>query len=98
MLTLELAHPSITDSVPAPQRMTPDIVAAIDDDRYPFILSCMHCEGRKGDEEEVWTGERGEDNKSGFAVRFICRACREAGRPCETLHPIRLRPGTLVWY
>jgi len=98
MLTLELDAAPTTTTPSAHPGMTPGISAAIDSDRYPFLPSCMHCGSRKGDEQEVWTGDRGADDKSGFSLSFTCHACRAAGRPCSTLLPIRLRPDAAVKY
>jgi len=80
------------------QQMPPRIIDAIDHDRYPYILTCIHCDGRIGHSQEVWTGNRGEDDKSGWEVWFCCHPCRDADRPCETFSPIRLKPGTELWY
>lgn len=68
---------------------SPAMVADIDLERYPTHLSCMHCDGTDGHDEEVWAGNKGEDELSGF------EACRDAGRPCETFFPIRLKPGSI---
>ena len=74
---------------------SPAMVADIDLERYPMHLSCMHCDGAAGHDEEVWTGHKGEDELSGFEIWLCCHACRDAGRPCETFFPIRLKSGSI---
>lgn len=73
--------------------MSAETVAAIDPARYPKRLSCSFCESTDGHDEEVWTGNQGEADLSGFEIWFCCHACRDAGLPCETFFPIRLKPG-----
>jgi hypothetical protein len=76
--------------------MSTTVANAIDPDRYPDILECMYCRGTDGHSEELWTGDKGEDDKSGFEVWFCCHACRDAKQPCETFFPVRLKPGSLA--
>jgi len=76
--------------------MSSAVTSAIDPDRYPKNLFCIHCDGTDGHDEEVWTGDRGDDDKSGFEVWFCCHACRDAGLPCETFFPIRLKAGSVL--
>ena len=76
--------------------MSARLIELIDPARYPSRLACMHCDGTDGHDEEVWTGDAGYDDKSGFEVWFCCHACRDAGQPCETFFPIRLNAGSFV--
>jgi hypothetical protein len=76
--------------------MSAEMAAAIDLDRYPGLLTCLHCGGSDGMDEEIWTGVDGEDDMSGYELWFCCFTCRDAGLPCETFYPIRLKPGSRI--
>lgn len=72
--------------------MSPDLEKRIDQKRYPSELVCQFCGGTKGHSEEVWTGDDGSPDSSGYELWFCCHDCRDAGQPCETFFPISLTP------
>ena len=75
--------------------MSSAMEAAIDHDAYPHDPTCMYCGGTEGHSEVLHTGDN-ESPKSGFDVWFCCHPCRDAGKPCETFHAIRLLPSYFV--
>lgn len=49
---------------------------------------CMYCGSHYGHSEWVKTFDYAY-NSQGYELWFCCHACRDAGEPCETFHPIR---------